>query len=483
MAGTRLPRTGLAAFATGSFGMGIWITVPGLLLLYFLTDVLSVPPLLAGTALLVPKIADVVLHPWVGTVSDAGLARHGSRRRLLLIGCALVLAFVTLFAVPGGLTGPAAAAWVAVAFVAGNLLFAAYQVPYLSTPADLAIGYHERTRLMGFRMVVLTVGILASGLAAPLLTGRDEPTRGGYATMSIVLGVLMLAAMLVGVAGVGRLAAAAPPNPETPPPADRPVAEVRRPEETPPPADPPVAGGLRPAEAPLAVAARPERRLKAHGLLVALRDRQFRWLIGSYLAMSTTSHLVLAAVPYYTEYELGRPKLTTVLVAAFLAPALLATPGWVVLARRYGKQRGLLLAQAVFVLGCLVLAAGDSAGVPVLVGAVAVLGIAFAALQLLPFSMLPDVVAASGRAESAGSYTGVWTATDSLGGALGPYVYAACLALGGFVAGGDPADQPGSAVTWIRLGFGVVPAALMLLALLIQRRYRLDGTAQTEPAT
>jgi hypothetical protein len=31
------------------------------------------------------------------------------------------------------------------------LLFAAYQVPYLSTPADVAIGYHERTRVMGFR--------------------------------------------------------------------------------------------------------------------------------------------------------------------------------------------------------------------------------------------------------------------------------------------------------------------------------------------
>ncbi|MEU7871471.1 MFS transporter [Dactylosporangium sp. NPDC049140] len=431
MDGARLPRAGLAAFATGSFGMGIWITVPGLLLLYFLTDVLAVTPLLAGAALLVPKIADVVLHPWVGTVSDAGLARHGSRRRLLLLGCALFAAFAALFTVPAHLSGPAAAGWVAVAFVAGNLLFAAYQVPYLSTPADLAIGYHERTRLMGFRMVVLTIGILASGLAAPLLAGGDEPTRAGYATMALALGAGMLVAMLVGVAGVGRLAAAAPL----------------------------------------------ERTRSGHALLVALRDRQFRRLIAAYLAMSTTSHLVLAGVPYYTEYELGRPKLTTVLVAAFLAPALIATPAWVALARRYGKQRGLLVAQAVFVLGCLVLAAGSAVGVPVLVAAVAVLGVAFAALQLLPFSMLPDVVAASGRAESAGSYTGVWTAVDSLGGALGPYVYAACLALGGFVASADEVVQPASAVTWIRLGFGAVPAALMLLALLLQRGYRLDATA------
>ncbi|MFI5907498.1 MFS transporter [Dactylosporangium sp. NPDC051541] len=426
MADVRLPRAGLAAFATGSFGMGVWVTVPGLLLLYFLTDILAVPPLLAGATLLIPKIADVVLHPWVGTVSDADLARHGRRRRLLLAGCALVVAFVALFTVPAGLTGPAAAGWVAVAFVAGNLLFAAYQVPYLSTPADLAIGYHERTRLMGFRMVVLTIGILASGLAAPLLA-RDA----GYGTMAMALGGLMLAAMLVGVAGVGRLARAAP--------LDRPRS--------------------------------------GHSLLIALRDRQFRRLVGAYLTMSTTSHLVLAAVPYYTKYELGRPSLTTVLVAAFLAPALIATPVWVRVARRYGKQRGLLVAQAAFVAGCLVLAAGSAAGRPVLIAAVAVLGVAFAALQLLPFSMLPDVVAASGRPESAGGYTGVWTAADSLGGALGPYVYSACLAAGGFVAstGDEVTVQPDSAVIWIRLGFGAVPAALMLVAVFAQRAYTLDG--------
>ncbi|GAA3454535.1 MFS transporter [Dactylosporangium matsuzakiense] len=437
MAELRLPRAGLAAFATGSFGMGIWVTVPGLLLLYFLTDILAVTPLLAGATLLIPKIADVVLHPWVGTLSDADLARRGHRRRLLLIGCALVAAFAGLFTVPPALTGPAAAGWVAVVFIAGNLLFAAYQVPYLSTPADLAIGYHERTRLMGFRMVVLTIGILAGGIGAPLLA-----RQAGYATMAAALGGLMLAALLVGVTGVGRLAATA-------------------------------------ATAP------PQRPETGHGLLVALRDRQFRRLTGSYLAMSTTSHLVLAGVPYYAKYALGRPGLTTVLVAAFLAPALVATPVWVRVARRYGKQRGLLAAQAAFVAGCLVLAAGSAAGRPVVVGAVVVLGVAFAALQLLPFSMLPDVVAHSGRPQRAGSYTGVWTATDSLGGALGPYVYAACLALGGFVAstGDETVPQPGSAIVWIRLGFGAVPATLMLVALLLQRSYTLDGrlTALSAP--
>lgn len=62
-----LPRGPLAGFAAGSLGMGVWVTVPGLLLLYFLTDVLAVGPWLAGLALLLPKIADVLLHPGWGT--------------------------------------------------------------------------------------------------------------------------------------------------------------------------------------------------------------------------------------------------------------------------------------------------------------------------------------------------------------------------------------------------------------------------------
>ncbi|MGW0433112.1 MFS transporter [Micromonospora sp. NPDC003197] len=436
----RLPRRGMLAFASGSLGMGTWVTVPGLLLLYFLTDVLAVTPLVAGLVLLAPKIADVLLHPWIGHVSDVDLARRGHRRLLLTIGCALPLAFAALFAVPGGLTGTPAAAWVTVAFIAGNLLFAAYQVPYLSTPADLAIGYHERTRLMGFRMVVLTIGILLSGVLAPILTGRENPTRDGYAWMGLILGATMLVAMLIGVAGTRRLNAAAP---------------------TPVTAAAPGKAGLR-------------------TLLVALRDRQFRWLVGSYLAMSTTTHLVLAAVPYYAQYELGRPGLTTVLVAAFVAPALVATPVWVVVARRIGKQPGLLVAQGAFVLGSLVLAFGNTVGLPVLIGAVAVLGIAFAAMQLLPFSMVPDVIQAGGTdgTTRAGTYTGVWTAAEAIGGALGPYVYSACLAIGGFIAStaGTQVVQPESAHTMIRLGFGLAPAALMVAAMLLQRRYTLDRT-------
>jgi len=436
MTAVRLPLRGLLPFAGGSIGMGIWVTVPGIFLLFFLTEVLAVPPLAAGFALLLPNVLDVVLHPWVGRLSDADRAGHGNRRRLMFLGCLVVPAFVALFAVPAGLHGLSAAIWVAAALVAGNLLYSLYQVPYLATPADLSIGYHERTRLMGFRNVVITVGVLLSGVVAPLLTG-DDPGVGDYARMALLFGAVMVVAMLTGIGGVARLHRAAP--------------------GTPVPAGP------------------------HGGLLTALRDRQFRALTTSYLTMAVTMSLVLAAVPYFAEYGLGRPELTSALVGAFMAPAVLATPLWVLVARRFGKQRGLLTAQALFVAGALVPSAGTAAGLPVVLGAMVLLGIAFAGMQLMPLSMVPDIIAAAGPAGTAraGSYTGVWTAAEATGGAIGPYVYSACLAAGGFVASaaGDHTIQSLAALDAVRYGFTLVPAALMTIAVLLQRRYTLDQVA------
>jgi Na+/melibiose symporter-like transporter len=95
-------------------------------------------------------------------------------------------------------------------------------------------------------------------------------------------------------------------------------------------------------------------------------------------------------------------------------------------------------------------------------------------------AMLPDVAAvdAARTGENrAGVYTGVWTAGETLGLALGPGVFALALALGGYRSSttGDVA-QPGSALSAIVIGFSVVPAALTLLSLVWLTRYTLDAT-------
>ncbi len=429
----------LSAYGTGSLGMGVWITVPGLLLLYFLTDVLAVPAALAGLTLLLPKVVDVVVHPLLGTRSDRRARRVGHRRGMMRAGLLLGGALVAMFSVPAALTGGAAALWVGGWFVVGNLLFAMFQVPYLTTPSDLQVGYHERTRVFMFRMLFLTLGLLGAGVSAPALVASGS--RGDYTTMAAVLAVVMVVSAAVALRGVRRLTE--------------------------------VSGFTVPGA---------EEHHTARGdLRVAWADRDFRALVVSYMFTGMTTHLFLAALPYYTAYVLGDPRYTALLMGLFLGPAAVTGPLWLAVSRRIGKQRGLLLAQATFVVGSLLLLAGESVGVAGTAAVVAVLGTAFTGLQLLAFSMVPDAVAAAeaGGVSSAGAYTGVWTATEATSTAIGPYLYSAALALGGFVSStaGEQVSQPGSAMTALLLGFTVLPAATMALALLVQRRYRLDDHA------
>ncbi|MGV9812586.1 MFS transporter [Streptomyces cellulosae] len=186
-----------------------------------------------------------------------------------------------------------------------------------------------------------------------------------------------------------------------------------------------------------------------------------------------------AEAPAVTRHELDRPGFTTVLMAAFVAPALLTTPLWFRLSRTWGKQRCLLLCQGFFVAGALGLAAGKAAGLVVPVLCTLVLGVCFAGLQLFPFSMVPDTVRAADGDETGrtGAYTGVWTATEATGAAAGPYLYSAALALGGYAAAraGEEVTQSGGAHTAILLGFTLLPALLMAAALAVQSRYRLDA--------
>ncbi|CNF68105.1 Thiomethylgalactoside permease II [Mycobacterium tuberculosis] len=433
--GARPRALDLTGYAAGSLGMGVWVTVPGLLLLYFMTHTLGVSPFLAGLTLLLPKIIDAVAHPLFGTLSDRQARRAGHRRGMLRWGLLLAFAWIGLFSVPHGLSGWSAALWVGGFYIAGNILYACFQVPYLTTPSDLRIGYHERTRVFMYRMLLLTVGLLGAGVAAPALVSSGE--RGDYARMSVLLAGVLVITGVVAVVFVRRLT-------------DR--------------------CGFRVPDG--------HGHSVAADVKIAWRDRDFRTLVLSYLFTSITTHLFLAAVPFYTEYMLEDEGKTAVLMGAFLVPAAVAGPVWRRVSRRTGKQRALLVCQGTFVLGPLALWPGDAMGLPATVAVIAVLGTAFAGLQLFAFSLVPDVVAAAearGTAR-AGAYTGVWTATDATGTAIGPYVYSAALAIGGFVSTteGHAIAQSDSALLAILIGVTVVPAALMAVAAAFQARFSLD---------
>src|SRR5690606_1872764 len=194
-----LTRGQISRYAIGSLGTGGFATLPGLVLVYYLTDSLGVTALAAGAIVTVAKVWDVLIDPVIGGISDRALAHSGTRRGMMRLGAiGLPIAFVLTFAVPSGFDPLPAALWVLVAFMAAATCFSLFQVPYIALPAELTDDYRERTRLLSWRVVVLTIAILLFGAGGPELRALfPEDQLLGYLVMAIVAAVVLAVAMLI----------------------------------------------------------------------------------------------------------------------------------------------------------------------------------------------------------------------------------------------------------------------------------------------
>ena len=70
-----LSRRTVVGYALGSLGTGGFATLPGLVLVFYMTDTLGIGALLAGVLVTVAKIWDVIIDPVIGARSDSALRR------------------------------------------------------------------------------------------------------------------------------------------------------------------------------------------------------------------------------------------------------------------------------------------------------------------------------------------------------------------------------------------------------------------------
>jgi Na+/melibiose symporter-like transporter len=487
----RLPGHVRTGYAAGSLATGAFSTVPGLLLLPYLTDTVGVGAALAGVLVLLPKAWDVIFNPIAGRLSDAHTGPRGPRRPFLLYGgLATAVLFAAMFAHPPVST-VGVMVWVVLLFLLTATAYALYQVPYVALPAEMTHSPAERTRLMTRRIAVLAVAILAAGAGAPAI--RDAVGGvNGYRLMGLAIGALIAIGALWSYFGTARA------------PVGKPL---------------PSAVGYR--ETITAVRAAPR-----FGRL---------WIV--FVIQAVGIGTMLAGVDYVARVVLGRPGASSILFAAFVGPALLVMPVWQLTARRYSKVACYVAASVLLAAGaigllvtampaigrtCITVAiagpdgldhgvcsvggsaafgwtsytpleSGVSLGPPlvVVIALVVVIGVGYAGQQVFPLSLLADF---SAEAETetggkrAGVFAGVWTAGETFGMALGPGIYGVVLALGSYVSlpgaaiESTPATvallQPQSAAIAIIVGFTLIPALCVLAPLPLLRKITRSPGAQ-----
>jgi GPH family glycoside/pentoside/hexuronide:cation symporter len=428
-----LPRRTRFTYSLGSFVTGAFGTVPGLLLLPYLTDTMAVPAAWAGVIVFVPKAWDVIFNPVAGRLSDADLVKTGSRRRYLLRGgIGVAILFAVLFAHPGFGTPAIDAMYVVIAFFLCATAYAFFQVPFNALPAELTDSAEERTKLTSVRIGVLAVAILVSGGGAPAITDVLAGVAG-YRVMGLVMAVIILAATLGIYFGLKHA----------------PVGMLR----------------------PNAVSFKQLIRTIAQW-------RPFCWLMGSYFIQALGIGTVLAAIPYFAQHVLGDPSYRTVLFVGFVGPALVTMPLWPRLGERWGKLVGFRSATTSFFVGLVGIFFAQQIPFAVTMVFVALAGVGYAGISVFPLAILPDLISAEEARTGetrAGIAAGVWTASETLGLALGPGLFGLVLQTGRYVSSTDStATQPPSAITAILIGASILPAVLIALAIPLLRRKTLE---------
>ena len=434
---TSLRRSTGFGYALGGVASGTYGTVPGLILMPFLTDLLSVEAAIAGLIVFTPKTWDFFVNPVAGRISDRSPRADRRRPFLLRAGVLLALAFLAMFFGP---TAPpvAAALWVLVFFLASATAYAFFQVPYLALSAEITDDYSERTRLVTWRVVVFTIAILVSGAAAPALVSAVGGVNG-YRVMAGGMAFLVV----VGAVGVWW--------------GTRGVPQLR---------SEPAVGGLR-------------EQLRA-----VLGDRDARTLVTSFVLQAVVMGMVLSGVVYVARHVFHDPALATYAFVCFVVPAILLTPVWSALGQRIGKKGGFAVATIVQVVGFAGLLAARDAGPVVMLIAAGIVGIGYAGGQLFPLAMLPDIAAADAARSGTnriGMISGVWSGFELLGYALGPALLGLVMGIGGYVASTGAETPQSDAAQWaIMLGVSAIPAVLCAASLVPLSRYRLDARLRAQ---
>jgi len=169
----------------------IWSILGGWLLYFYLPPEgegqALVPAAWYGVTMFVTRVINAAIAPPVGYLSDHASSRWGRRLPFLF---ASALPLVGLFVLVWMPPVRSESVWnlVYVALVIGlyNVAYVFNQVPYMALLPEIAVSDHHRVRVSAWTSGFMLLGMIAGGLAGPLIG------RVGYVRMAGIYGVVLL---------------------------------------------------------------------------------------------------------------------------------------------------------------------------------------------------------------------------------------------------------------------------------------------------
>lgn len=345
-------------YAFGSLGVALSYQAFGTYIQFLYIDILGLKAALVGAGWGVYGVWNAVNDPLAGFWSDNTRTRWGRRRPWLAASFIPVgLLFYLLWVPPapllrGGET-PLFVYFMA-AVLLFDLLWTIAVMNWTSLFPEMIPDAADRATVSGWRQLFSVIGLLMGVALPPALVGADW---GGRAGMALVFGAVTAATL-----GLSLLGAREDPA----------VQAMKQ---------PPFLEAIR----------------------ATLSSRAFRWFAAANLGKEFIYSILTASIPFWAKYVLRLQAPVTVggvtldvgvqnslLLGTALIMSLPTLPVWARLAQRLGGRRAWQWAQGAFAAGMgLVFLAGDFFQA---LGAIAIVGLSFSGLLVLPDLLLADVV-------------------------------------------------------------------------------------------
>jgi GPH family glycoside/pentoside/hexuronide:cation symporter len=210
------------AYGVGQMSQGVKDTAFQSFVVFYFSQVLGMPAIMAGFAALIALLFDAITDPLMGDISDNWHSKWGRRHPFMIAAVIpFPISLYMLFSPPVGLDPDGLFLWLLGWSIVVRILLTMFNVPHNALGAELSQDYQERTKIVSYRTFLGFVGGITLSVVAlnSFFKASETYPNGmlnveGYSSLGALAGSIAFVAMILCILGTKHTIPYLPKAPE-----------------------------------------------------------------------------------------------------------------------------------------------------------------------------------------------------------------------------------------------------------------------------